>query len=164
MEEASDGELDPEREEREEPTEEGGLRSYSSSSSRVVALKRLVSCSTVAWSRVPYSVSRMSLVACGEIGLGDWICEMESGRPFGISVERARDSRREECLLEEECLSLLEEEDLDEDLWEDDLEEDLLEEEDLEDGTSRMFKTRPVVGSVVESWAGSWETWYPSMM
>jgi hypothetical protein len=77
-----------------------------------------------------------------------------------MSVERARDSRRdeEECLEEElECLEE-EEEDLLEDLCEEeeDLEEDLREEES--DGTSRMFKTRPVVGSVVESWAGSWET------
>jgi hypothetical protein len=78
-----------------------------------------------------------------------------------MSLARARDSRRveeEECLLEElECL--LEEDDLD-DLEEDDL-DDLL---DLSGGTSRMFSMRPVVGSVVESWAGSWETWYPSMM
>jgi hypothetical protein len=160
--EASDGELDPLREEREEPTEDGGLMSsYSSSSSKVVAEKREVSCSTVEISRVPYSVSRMVFVACGETGLGDTICETESGRPLGISVERARDSRRDdECLLELlECLSL--EEDLLEDLCEDDLEDDLL---DLSDGTSRMFRTRPVVGSVVESWAGSCDTWYPSMM
>ena len=77
-----------------------------------------------------------------------------------MSVARARDSRREEeeeCLLEElECL--LDEEDLD------DLEEVLDDLPDLSGGTSRMFKTRPVVGSVVESSAGSWETWYPSMM
>jgi len=84
---------------------------------------------------------------------------MERGRPLGMSVLAARASRREEeeeCLLEEE---LLLEEDLDDLEDEDDL-EDLLE----EDGTSRMFKTRPVVGSVVEDWLGSWETWYPSMM
>jgi hypothetical protein len=70
-----------------------------------------------------------------------------------------RDSRREEeCFSrDEECLE--EEEDL-LDLEE----EELLEEEDLLDGTSRMFKARPVVGSVVEATAGSWETWYPSMM
>jgi len=57
-----------------------------------------------------------------------------------------RDSRLDE---EEECLdddfSLVDELDL----------EDL---EDFSDGTSRMFRTRPVVGSVVEDWAGSWET------
>jgi hypothetical protein len=165
MEDASDGELDPLREERLEPTDDGGEMSYSSSSSKVVALKRLVSCSTVEMLSSPYSASRMCFVACGETGFGDWICETESGRPFGMSVARARDSRREEeeCLLELECLSLEEEEDLLEDLCEEeDLEEDLR--SDLSEGTSRMFKTRPVVGSVVESWAGSCETWYPSMM
>jgi hypothetical protein len=162
MDEASDGELDPEREESEEPTEDGGERSsYSSSSSRVAALKREVRASTVAGLSSPYSDSRMCFVACGEMGFGDWICEMESGRPLGMSVERARDSRREEeeCLLELECLL---EEDLDDDLCEDDFDDDLLDEEcfsDLSDGTSRMFRTRPVVGSVVESWAGSCETW-----
>jgi hypothetical protein len=36
--------------------------------------------------------------------------------------------------------------------------------EDFSDGTSKMFRTRPVVGSVVDDWAGSWDTWYPSMM
>jgi len=126
----------------------------------VVSEKRLVRSATVAASRVPYSVSRIALVACGEMGFGDWICDMERGRPFGMSVLAARASRREEeeeCLLEEEELLL--EEDLDDLEEEDDL-DDLLE----ADGTSRMFKTRPVVGSVVEAWAGSWETWYPSMM
>jgi hypothetical protein len=127
----------------------------------VVEEKRLVRSATVAASRVPYSVSRIALVACGETGFGDWIWEIERGRPFGMSVLAARASRREEeeeCLLEEE---LLLEEDLEDLEDEDDLEDlSLLE----EDGTSRMFKTRPVVGSVVEAWAGSWETWYPSMM
>jgi len=63
-----------------------------------------------------------------------------------------RDSLLEECLsfdeecldepdLDEECLSLDEELDL----------EELLVPEDFSDGTSRMFKTRPVVGSVVGS-------------
>jgi len=71
-------------------------------------------------------------------------------------------SRRDSRLEEEEVLSLLEclEELVLEDLL-DDLLEDLVEDSW---GTSRMFKTRPVVGSVVEAWAGSWETWYPSMM
>lgn len=104
--------------------------------------------------RAPYSASRMCFVACGEQGFGDWICETESGRPFGMSEVRARDSRRDEvgCLLELECLEEL---DLEEDLEDEDLEEDL---EDL-DATSRMFRTRPVVGSVVESSLGLWETW-----
>jgi hypothetical protein len=82
------------------------------------------------------------------------------------TVRWARDSRRAEleeaCLLEEECLSLLD--DLEEyeclSLLEEVLEEDLLLcLSDFPDGTSRMFRTRPVVGSVVEDWAGSWETW-----
>lgn len=93
-------------------------------------------------------------MACGETGLGETICDTESGRPLGMSVCRARDSRRDEdeCLLELECLSLLDEEDFDDDLCEEDFEDDLLEEclSDLSDGTSRMFRTRPVVGSVVE--------------
>jgi hypothetical protein len=110
----------------------------------------------------------MCLVACGEIGFGDLIWETERGRPFGISRAKLsrRDSRREEeCLLsreDEECLE--EDEDL---LDEECLEELELLDERLEDfslGTSRMFNTRPVVGSVVEETAGSWETWYPSMM
>lgn len=91
----------------------------------------------------------MYLVADGLIGFGDWILETESGRPLGISREREELSRRDSLRVEEACL---EEWDL----------EELLEEEDLEDfsdGTSRMFKTRPVVGSVVEAWDGSWETW-----
>jgi hypothetical protein len=115
---------------------------------------------TVAASRASYSVSRIALVACGETGIGETICETERGRPFGMSVEAARASRREdeECLLED----LPDEEDLD------DLDE-LEDLEDLEDlpelgGTSRMFKTRPVVDSVVDAWPGSWETWYPSIM
>jgi hypothetical protein len=48
----------------------------------------------------------MYFVACGVIGFGDWIWETESGRPFGMSTERLRlsrrDSRRE---VEELCLS-----------------------------------------------------------
>jgi len=73
-----------------------------------------------------------------------------------MSDESARDSRREEeeeCLLELECLlslSLLE--DLDEDFDDEEDFDDLL---DLSDGTSRIFRTRPVVGSVVDDWAGS---------
>jgi len=96
----------------------------------------------------------MYWVACGATGLGDWIWETESGRPLGISeVVSRRDSR----LDEEEVLSLLLE-CLDEDERFDELVlEDLL--EDSSWGTSRMFKTRPVVGSVVDDWEGSWETW-----
>jgi len=65
-------------------------------------------------------------------------------------------SRRDSLLDEEEVLSLLE--CLDEDERFDELLlEDLL--EDSSRGTSRIFKTRPVVGSVVDDWPGSWETW-----
>ena len=75
----------------------------------------------------------MYLVACGVIGLGDWIWLVDKGRPLGISTVRL--SRRELCFecLEEEDLCL-------------DEEECLL---DFPVGTSRMFKMRPVVGSVV---------------
>jgi hypothetical protein len=129
----------------------------------VDALKREVNSSTVGAAKSDW---RMCLVACGEIGFGDLIWETERGRPFGISTDKLsrRDSRREEeeCLEDEECL------DEDEDLLEEEcLEElELLDErlEDFSDGTSRMFNKRPVVGSVVEETAGSWETWYPSMI
>lgn len=101
-------------------------------------------------------------MAWGEMGLGDWIWDVERGRPFGMSAVAARDSRREE---EEDLLLEEWEEDFEEDL-EDELEvlEDLEEEEEdfldeLEEVTSRMFRTRPVVGSVVESSAGLCETW-----
>lgn len=100
----------------------------------------------------------MSLVACGLTGLGDTIWETESGRPLGISVTillTRRESRRLE--VDEWCLDELDLEELDlEDEWCLDDEEDLL---DFSLGTSRMFKTRPVVGSVVESCEGSCETW-----
>jgi hypothetical protein len=114
----------------------------------------------------------MYLVAWGVTGLGDLISETESGRPLGMSTERLRLSRRDSRLEEddEECLSFeewdFELEVLDEECFED--RELSLEEEDLcedfSEGTSRMFKIRPVVGSVVDDCPGSWETWYPSMM
>jgi hypothetical protein len=111
----------------------------------------------------------MYLVACGVIGFGDLIWETERGRPFGMSTLKLsrRDSRRDE---DDECLSREDEECFD-DEWEEDfedeecledellLDEDLWEEEDFSLGTSRMFNTRPVVGSVVDACAGSWETW-----
>jgi len=112
-------------------------------------------------------------VACGATGFGDLICETESGRPFGMSTDKLLLSRRDSRLeLDEECLSLeeecLDDDDLDECLslseeecFDDEL--DLCDEDDLEEdfsaGTSRMFKTRPVVGSVVDDCPGSWETW-----
>jgi hypothetical protein len=63
----------------------------------------------------------------------------------------------EECL--EECDVFSRSEVCREEL---DLEEDLL--EDFSWGTSRMFRMRPVVGSVVDDCPGSCDTWYPSMM
>jgi len=93
-------------------------------------------------------------VAWGATGFGDLICETESGRPLGMSAATLsrRDSRLDddEVFLLEECLD----DDLDEDL-DDELDLDL---EDFSSATSRMFKTRPVVGSVVDAYDGSWET------
>jgi hypothetical protein len=104
----------------------------------------------------------MYFVACGATGFGDLIWETESGRPLGMSTAELsrRDSRRVE---DEECLDLRSLSD--EECFDDD-EDDLCEEDfsDFSDGTSRMLRTRPVVGSVVEDWAGSWETWYPSII
>lgn len=108
--------------------------------------------------------------------MGDLIWETDRGRPLGMSTVRLlsrRDSLREECLSrddEDEDEEYLEDVECLEELFslseewcfeELDLDDDLL---DLSWGTSRMFKTRPVVGSVVEDCPGSWETWYPSMM
>ncbi len=95
--------------------------------------------------------------------MGDWIWLLLSGRPFGISAVAARDSRR----VDDEDLELLDLEEEDdllelEDLLEEELElleEDLDEEEEDLLETSRMFRTRPVVGSVVEDSEGLWETW-----
>lgn len=98
----------------------------------------------------------MYLVECGVIGFGDLIWETDKGRPFGISTARLsrRDSRR---LEDEECFSRDEECFDDElDLWDEECfeeEDELFDDDDLwdlSDGTSRMFKTRPVVGSVVD--------------
>jgi hypothetical protein len=100
----------------------------------------------------------MYFVAWGETGFGDWIWEIDRGRPLGISTHRWL-SRRESLLDDEvECLSredeVLDEECLDELVFE---EECLL--EDFSWGTSRMFRTRPVVGSVVDGCPGSCDTW-----
>ena len=110
----------------------------------------------------------MCLVACGETGLGDLIWDTERGRPLGMSrfklLSRRDSFREDECLdEEEECLD--DEECLDElfsEEWCLDELDDLDDEDDLDEdlplGTSRMFKTRPVVGSVVDACPGSWET------
>jgi hypothetical protein len=66
-----------------------------------------------------------------------------------LREESRRDSRREEEWCERDELECFDEDELDLD--------DL--EEDFSTGTSRMFRTRPVVGSVVEAVAGSWDTW-----
>jgi len=96
-------------------------------------------------------------VAWGATGFGDLIWDTESGRPFGMSIVMLsrRDSRLdddEDEVLLDECLD--DELDLDEDL-DDELDLDL---EDFSSATSRMFRTRSVVGSVVEDTDGSWET------
>ena len=98
----------------------------------------------------------MNLVAWGVTGFGDLIWETESGRPLGMSTVNwlsRRESRLEECLSREECL----------DRSEECLAELVLEEEclleDFSWGTSRMFRTRPVVGSVVDGCPGSCDTW-----
>lgn len=103
----------------------------------------------------------MYLVACGVSGFGDWIFEVDNGRPLGMSTVRLRLSRRDSLLEVEEDEYLSREECFDGrlsfSLSEECLEEecDLEEEDDLWDdfscGTSRMFKILPVVGSVVES-------------
>lgn len=89
--------------------------------------------------------------------MGDTICDWERGRPLGMSTVRLsrRDSRLDECLLEE-CLEELDDFSLLDVCLDDEL--DLDEDLDFSLGTSRMFRTRPVVGSVVESCPGSWET------
>jgi hypothetical protein len=106
----------------------------------------------------------MFLVAWGDTGLGALIWETDRGRPLGMSRESEERSLEEDLEDDLEELLLL---DLDEDLEEEDLEEDLDEdlEEDLEEdlrdseATSRMFSSRPVVGSTVESQLGLWATW-----
>jgi len=91
-----------------------------------------------------------------------------------MSTERLRLSRRDSRLVVEECLLSRELWCLEERLSEECLSEECFDDEDvfvfedlLDDfslGTSRMFRMRPVVGSVVDDCPGSWETWYPSMM
>jgi hypothetical protein len=98
----------------------------------------------------------MYLVAWGVSGFGDWIWETESGRPLGMSMVKWL-SRRESLLVDEECLSR--DEPLDEECFDEPVFEDEWPLEDFSAATSRMFKTRPVVGSVVEGCPGSCDTW-----
>jgi len=104
------------------------------------------------------------------MGLGALIWETDSGRPLGMSTDSEARWREERCeslddLDDEECLEELL---LLEDLWDDEEEEeeDLCEDERRDDleltestGTSKMFSSRPVVGSVVEVTLGLWATW-----
>jgi hypothetical protein len=56
----------------------------------------------------------MYLVAWGVIGLGDWISDMDSGRPLGMSTVRLLSRREARLELDDECLSRDECDDLDE--------------------------------------------------
>jgi hypothetical protein len=73
--------------------------------------------------------------------MGLLICEGEIPRPRGNSLEYRRELRLAGSAVLEDRLEL-----------------------DFPAGTSRMLSLRPVVGSTTDSCAGSWETWYPSMM
>jgi hypothetical protein len=75
------------------------------------------------------------------LGRGHSIFEGESERPLGMC-----------SLVRRECLLLLLE------CFEDGAGAEGAE-EDFAEGMSRMLSLRPVVGSVVDSRAGSWETW-----
>jgi hypothetical protein len=102
------------------------------------------------------------------MGLGALICELERGRPLGMSTVSEARWRDERWLLldvvfedEDELLDEEEDEDelLDERLDDLSLDEDD-EDEDLPDeGTSRMLSSRPVVGSTVEASLGLWTQW-----
>src|SRR4051794_20897278 len=74
------------------------------SSSSMSALPRRWVSSSMA-SSSSRSTSRMRLVACGDTGLGAWICDTESGRPLGMST--ARLAYLDERCFSEECLLLL---------------------------------------------------------
>jgi len=51
----------------------------------------------------------MYWVALGLIGLGDWISEVDRGRPFGMSMVMLESRREARLELDEECLSFDEE-------------------------------------------------------
>lgn len=111
--------------------------SYESLGRRCWCAMRLASCSTA---RPLYCSDDIMRVACGLVGRGDWICEGESERPLGTSEAVIR--RLWPWLLGARR-------------------------EDLTggaagggrgDGMSRTLSLRPVVGSVVDSRAGSCET------
>jgi len=109
--------------------------SESSESSRVAWLKRDVNFAIVAGS---YSVVTICRVWFGLMGVGETILDGERARPLGISE-----------LTRRECRLVLVAE----------VREAGAAEPDVVPGTSRTFSFRPVVGSVVNSLAGSCETW-----
>jgi len=93
------------------------------------------------------------------MGLGAWIWEVDRGRPLGMSTDRPEARCREDLCLELElelewCEELLLDEECDLLLL-----DFLLDFSDLSWGTSRMFSSRPVVGSTVDSSLGLCETW-----
>lgn len=107
-----------------------------------------VSASSVALS---YCVLMTCRVWWGRSGRGAMILEGDRERPFGIEAT-------DEVLIRR-LLSRADE-------WRDDFSgrEELVDEFLVLPGMSRMLSLRPVVGSVVWSRAGSWDTWYPSIM
>jgi len=108
--------------------------SESSESSRVAWLKRDVSFAIVAGS---YSVVTICRVWFGLMGVGETILDGERARPLGISELTLRECRLVLVAEVREAGA----------------------EPDVTPGTSRTFSFRPVVGSVVNSLAGSCETW-----
>ena len=101
--------------------------------SRVAWLKRDISFAIVAGS---YSVVTICRVWFGLIGVGETILDGGRARPLGISELTRRECRLVLLLLVAEAA-----------------------EPDVVPGISRTFSFRPVVGSVVNSLAGSCETW-----
>jgi hypothetical protein len=121
-------------------TSESASLSESSDSSRVAWLKRDVSFAIVAGS---YSVVTIWRVWFGLMGVGETILDGERARPLGISVLTRRECRLALLLLVAEAREA----------------EGAAAEPDFAPGISRTFSFRPVVGSVVNSLAGSCETW-----
>jgi len=121
--------------------------SESSDSSRVAWLKRDVSFAIVAGS---YSVVTIWRVWFGLMGVGETILDGESARPLGISeltrrecrlVAEAREAEAAGAAVAAVAAA------------------GAAAEPDFAPGISRIFSFRPVVGSVVNSLAGSCETW-----
>jgi len=118
-------------------TSESASLSYSESdSSRVAWLKRDVSFAIVAGS---YSVVTIWRVWFGLMGVGETILDGERARPLGISELTRRECRLVAEVREAGAAAAAE--------------------PDFAPGISRIFSFRPVVGSVVNSLAGSCETW-----